>query len=174
VARFLARGIAYNTAAMPETTAIHSLHQAAYCPRCGYDQRGRAVGDRCPECGEQSDVGVAIEQIHIWARNAITDLWCVAILQLIGMACGLAGLVAGGRLHPVAGLLGAAAGTYLCSALAWYAVIVAGFLRRRSGPNYRNLSVQQRRVVTRWLMVDLFALVAPAVFLTIPWFLRGL
>ena len=158
---------------MPESTATYSLQQAAYCPQCGYDQRGRAVGDVCPECGARNNVGLAIEQINRWARCSLTDLWCIAILQLIGVACALATMVANTSHHPVVGLLGAAAATYICSAAAWYLVVAFGFVRHRAGPNYRNLSRLQSRALVRWMIVDLVVLLAPAVLFLVPWLLRG-
>ena len=75
-----------------ESASIHQLpqqHRLLPCDRCGYDLRGRQVGESCPECGWAIDCALPawwddalLARVAFWARVAAIPCWVLLLVPL--------------------------------------------------------------------------------------------
>lgn len=136
-----------------------------FCPSCGYDQRGLAVGTPCPECGGDCTPAVVLGAVNRWAEGALLDLWSIGVFQSVGAACALLAVVGLRRTEPAAMLLFITAGLYMPASAIWFVIVLVGYFRRRVTPVLRNISVQRRRRIRNWLISDALLIAFPPMVL---------
>jgi hypothetical protein len=106
------------------TPGAASARRALSCAGCGYDLRGRMVGDKCPECG------TAIEQLAPpwWNIRSLTRIERAALwAKRASLALLLAMLVIGAlQLMPLMSLMSWSEGTVGGYALALLLVLLCG------------------------------------------------
>lgn len=75
-----------------ESASVHEpqqQHRLLPCDRCGYDLRGRQVGELCPECGWSIDCALPawwddalLARMAFWARVAAIPCWVLLLVPL--------------------------------------------------------------------------------------------
>ncbi len=139
------------------------LTRALNCPECGYDQRGLPVGSRCPECGTSHLAGWAMAEVNQWADRTILNLWSICVMQSIGGACLLIGVIATtlGQSAAIPIVLTSAA--YVITATLWYLFTLAFVVYRQRRPSFTNVTDSRRSSLRAWLAVDGLLCIAPVV-----------
>lgn len=138
-----------------------SASPAGYCPQCGYDQRGRSDGAACPECGRWFARGAVLAEVNVWTDRTLLNLWSVAVLQIVGMGCGLAGLGLYRTIEVGGVMLGITAVVYLFAGSVWYGWLAVAASWQRCGASYRNLSSKRRSSLRFWLLYDAVLVLLP-------------
>jgi hypothetical protein len=84
----------------------------------------------------------------------VLDLWCIGVLEGIGVLGGAIGWVAIRRGQYAAVMIGMASGICLVLGVTFYVVVALLALRESFRPSFRAVRGVRRARLARWLLVD--------------------
>lgn len=129
--------------------AEDKLVAVGHCPGCGYDQRGLPDSGRCPECGGAFVAGVAFEAENRWVERTCVNLWAIVVLQLVGVVCGVVGLLVSRETLAAGMMMLTASLVYLSVSFVWYVATCFLVWRRWSKPSFLNVTERRRKRLGR-------------------------
>ncbi|MCO6436752.1 MAG: hypothetical protein J5J06_06670 [Phycisphaerae bacterium] len=137
------------------------VDQPVPCPYCGYDLRAHPEGATCPECGQWVLAGQWRWEMSRWFDGRVLDLWCVSVIQITAIAMVLFSVVtfAFGQVWTAG--LGAAGLAYALTALVWYVIILASFVKNVRRPGFWNYPKRHRKRLFAWLLADALLFLTP-------------
>ncbi len=95
--------------------------------------------------------GVAYEAENRWAERTMVNLWAIIVLQVVGVVCGVAGLLVWGRTQAAGTMMLTASLAYILASLVWYGATCFLCWRRWSVPSFRNVTPARRQRLSRML-----------------------